>query len=122
MSRGLQVKLRLSPDIVIAVDRKSQAWQITVPISRAVKRSRFTPACADLCVGHHSYAMSRLHFCCFMNLFGVGCRLPRVRDGTLAAAIPVRVYFLAIHENRGLRVLKDFLLRKVLSVAEVLAN
>jgi len=117
---GLQIRMKCGADVVIAVDRKGQAWQVTVPQSHPVKRFRLTPKCADLC--RPGYELHRPHLCCLANLIGSGCRLPRVRDGKLPAAIPVTIYFLAIQENRRFLTLKRFLLRKVLSIAEVLSN
>ncbi len=117
---GLCVKLRFAPDVVIAVDRKGQTYQVITPLSRSVQRHRFTPDCADLC--QQGSTLHRPHLCCLMNLFGCGCRLPRVRDGRLPSAIPVQLYFLAINENRSWLTLKRFLIHKLLSIAEILAN
>ena len=117
---GLQVRMRLAPDVVIAINRRGQAYQVTVPISRPVKHYPLTPKCADLC--RPGYELHRPHLCCLMNLLGCGCRLPRVRDGKLPEAIPVTIYFLAINENRRFGALKRALLRKWLSIAEILSN
>jgi hypothetical protein len=117
--QGLQVRLRLSRDIVIATDRSGQAFQITVPEShKGVKRHLFSPKCVNLC----GYELHRPHLCCVANLLGMGCRLPRVKAGSLPNKIPVSIYFLSIQENRRFLVLKRFLLKKILSIAEVLAN
>jgi len=117
--RILVLRMRLGPDVIIASDKNGQAYQITVPsIKKGVKRHLLSPGCVDLC----GYELHRPHLCCVANVFGVGCRLPRVRDGKLAEMIPVRIYFLSIQENRKARIVKDFLLKKLLSVAEVLAN
>jgi hypothetical protein len=116
--QGLQVRMRFGPNLVIATDRQGQAFQVTVPTSHKVKRFRFSPKCVDLC----GYELHRPHLCCVMNLFGCGCRLPRVKAGKLPAVIPVSVYFLAMQDNRRFLRVKRFLLKKVLSIAEILAN
>lgn len=113
--QGLRVVLNLNPDIVIAVDAKGKAFQVTtVPASKQVKRHLFSPKCVDLC----GYELRRPHLCCWSG----ACRLPRVKAGKLPAVIPVDVYFLGIHTTRKHAWLKRWLLKKVLSIAEILAN
>ncbi len=58
---GLQVRMKCGPDVVIAVDRKGQTWQVTAPQSHQVKRYRLTPKCADLC--RPGIELQRPHLC-----------------------------------------------------------
>jgi len=113
VAHGLTPMLRLSENMIIAVDEKGNSFKVlSLPNSKPVKRHRFSPKCVDLC----GYELKRPHLtcgCCGWRLLKEG------RIGPVEACTP---YFLTIMQNRGHRWLKRRILKLLCSVVEYVAN
>jgi hypothetical protein len=72
----------------------------------------FSPKCTNLC----GYELKRPHLTCGC----CGWRL--MKEGKRKPVEPCTLYFLTIMHNRRFKTVKNWLLKKWLSVAEYLAN
>lgn len=113
VAHGLAPMLRLSENMIIAVDEKGNSFKVlTLPEPKPVKRHRFSPKCVDLC----GYELKRPHLtcgCCGWRLLKGG------KIGPVEACTP---YFLTIMRDRGHRWLKSRVLKLLCSMAEYVAN
>jgi hypothetical protein len=104
--------LHLNPNLIIGVDDKGNSFKVvTLPDHPNVKPHFFGPKCVNLC----GYDLRRPHLTCGC----CGWRL--VKEGKRKPVEPCTVYFLTIMHNRRFP-LKNWLLKRWLSVAEYLAN
>jgi len=104
---------KIGRHISIYVDRYGRYYQhVVVPKAFKRKSSAFAFPCQGLC-GHN---LRRPHFSCLF------CRLRRVCFDKMPSLFEVRPYVLLIKRERRLRKVKDILLKKLLTLAEFLAN
>jgi len=113
VAHGLTPFLRLSENMIIAVDEKGCSFKVlTLPNSKIVKRHRFSPKCIDLC----GYELKRPHLTCGC----CGWRL--LKEGKIEPVEACTPYFLTIMRDRGHRRLRAWVLKKLCSAAEYVAN
>jgi len=113
--QGLKTVLNLDSNFVIAINRKGEAFQVTVlaPKLDAPLSCWFGPKCVRYC----GFRLRRWHLTCLF-----ACRYRALEKGKISAVEPVETYFLGVLKNRRFKRVKGFLLKKVLAVAECLAN
>jgi len=113
VAHGLTPMLKLSENMIIAVDEKGNSFKmLTLPNSKPVKRHRFSPKCIDLC----GYELKRPHLTCGC----CGWRL--LKEGKIGPVEACTPYFLTIMRDRGHRRLRAWVLKRLCSVAEYVAN
>jgi hypothetical protein len=113
LANGLTPMLRLNENLIIAIDDSGNSFKVvTLPKHNEVKPHLLGPKCIGLC----GYDLRRPHLTCGC----CGWRL--VKEGKRGPVEPCTMYFLTIMHNRKHRKLKDWLLKKWLSVAEYIAN
>ena len=110
---GLTPMLRLNENMIIAVDERGQSFKVlTLPESKPVRRHRFSPKCVDLC----GYELRRPHLTCRC----CGWRL--LKEGKIEPVEPCTPYFLTIMHDRKHLGIKRWLLKRLCSAAEYVAN
>lgn len=113
IAHGLTPMIRLSEHMIIGVDEKGCSFKVlTLPESKPVRRHRFSPECVDLC----GYELKRPHLTCRC----CGWRL--LKEGKIEPVEPCTPYFLTIMSNRGHRGLRAWVLKRLCSMAECVAN
>jgi len=113
LAHGLTPVLKLTPYMNLAVDEKGVSYKVlSLPDHKGVKRGRFSPKCTNFC----GYSLMRPHFTCSC------CGWRMLKEGKRKPVEPCTPYILYIMHSRNHRRLKDWLLKKWLSVAEYLAN
>lgn len=113
VAHGLTPMLRLSENMIIAVDEKGVSFKVlTLPVSKPVKRHWFSPKCVGLC----GYELKRPHLTCRC----CGWRL--LKEGKIGPVEACTPYFLTIMRDRGHRGLRAWVLKRLCSVAEYVAN